>query len=44
MPDGAFCRRMAFDNATAEITRADVDDAMVMLQAALDEALASAKA
>jgi hypothetical protein len=25
MPDGAFCRRMAFDNATAEITRADVE-------------------
>jgi hypothetical protein len=25
MPDGAFCRRMAFDNATAEITTADVE-------------------
>ena len=25
MPDSVFCRRMAFDNATAEITRADVE-------------------
>jgi hypothetical protein len=25
MPDRVFCRRMAFDNTTAEITRADVE-------------------
>ncbi len=25
MPDGVFCRHMAFDNATAEVTRAAVE-------------------